>query len=268
VSQSANPYAPVHRGSPADISIRKVNVRVFDLFQRSFQLLGDQYWLFLGITVLAMLIGSAVPLGLIMGPVLVGIYCCFIERERIGRVEFSTMFKGFEDFLEPFLAFLVILAVGLVVMVPLTLIMFVAILLPILAVAGSGDPNVAPAAPIMSILMMLALYPLIIGAQILIAMPFLFTFQLIADRNLKAIDSIKLSVQGVLRNFWGVLWCLIAVSFLSFLAALMCYFPMLFLMPVSFGVSYVLYRDIFGPLPELPPQPDLPPDFVEAELAE
>jgi len=184
VSQS-NPYAPSHSAPHDDLGIRKVKVRVWDLFRRSFRSLGDQYWLFLGITLLGMLIGSAVPMGLIMGPVLVGIYACYIERERTGRADFQTMFKGFENFLEPFL----------------------------------------------------------------------FTFQLIADRNLKGIDAVKLSVQGTLKNFWGVLWCLIVVTFVALLGALMCYLPLFLLMPVTFGVFYVLYRDIYGPVPLLPEDP-------------
>ncbi len=255
VSQS-NPYAPSQSRKHDDLGIRKVKIRVLDLFRRSFRLLGDQYWLFLGITFLGMLIGSAVPMGLIMGPVLVGIYACFIERERTGRADFQTMFKGFENFLEPFLAFLVILAVGLVVTLPLMIAMFAILFVPIIQAANAAGPNGPP--PVMPptfFFTMIAFYPVIIGVNILVALPFLFTFQLIADRNLKGIDAIKLSIQGTLKNFWGVLWALIVVTFVSFLGALMCYIPLFLLMPVTFGVFYMLYRDIYGPLPVLPEDP-------------
>lgn len=268
MSQTANPYAPSSGNPPQGISIRKVQVHVIELFRRSFELLGDQYWLFLGITVLAMLIGSAVPLGLIMGPVLVGIYACYIERERRGRVEFSTMFDGFDNFLEPFLAFLVILAAGLIVALPLTLGVFAAVFFSVMAAASATDPSVPAVAPAIPIFMILVLVPVSIVLQLLVTMPFLFTFQLIADRKLKAVESIKLSIQGVLQNFWGVLWCLIGVTFVSFLATLMCYFPMFLLMPVTFGVFYLLYRDIFGPLPELPAAPEAAGASIDAEVVE
>lgn len=259
-----NPYATSGQVAPSDLGINKVKVRMVDLFRRSFRLIGDQYWLFLGITVLAMLLGSAVPFGLIMGPLLVGVYCCFIERERRGRCDFATMFRGFDNFLEPFLAFLVMLGVSLVVMLPLMIIMFAVIFLPLIqaqAAAGPGNP-VEP--PPMFFFGLFVLYPLIIAVNILIALPFLFTFQLIADRNLKGIDAIKLSIRGVLRNFWGVLWCLLVMTFVSFIAVLMCYFPVFLIMPVSFGVFYLLYRDIYGSPPGA--ETGAPSDVIDGEL--
>jgi hypothetical protein len=49
---------------------------------------------------------------------------------------------------------------------------------------------------------------------------------------------------------------MIVVMFASFLAALMCYFPLLLLLPVTVGVFYLLYRDIYGPPPPLAPTSD------------
>jgi hypothetical protein len=40
------------------------------------------------------------------------------------------------------------------------------------------------------------------------------------------------------------------VTFLSILAALLCYVPLFLLMPLTLGVFYVMYRDIYGPPPE------------------
>ena len=249
-----NPYAPAHPSKlpQGDIEIRKVPVRVISLLRRAFDLIRDQYWLFLGITLLGLLIGSAVPLGLVMGHVLVGIYSSYLERERKGRTEFQTMFIGFENFLEPLLAYLIILAVGLVILIPFMVVMMVIVMVPIIAAAQSAGPGNQPEVPATFFVMFLILYPLMIAVSLLSVLPFLFTFQLMADRNLRGIDAIKLSIRGVLANFWGVLWCLIALSFISFLAALMCYFPVFLLMPLTFGAMYLLYRDIYGPPPELP----------------
>jgi uncharacterized membrane protein len=250
-----NPYQASPSVPQVASEIRKVKVRTLSLFRRTFELIRDQYWLFLGITLLAMLLGSAVPFGLIMGNVLVGVYACYSQRDRHGRAEFSTMFKGFENFLEPFLAFLIIFAVAMVVMLPMMVAMFVLIVWPILQQASAAGPNAPPTLPPGMTLTIVTMYPLMIAANILITMPFLFTFPLMAERNLRAVEAVKLSIQGVLRNFWGVLWCLIVVTMISIAGALMCYFPLFLLMPLTFGVFFTLYRDIYGPPATGEPQP-------------
>ena len=57
-----------------------------------------QYWLFVGMTFVAFFIGSAVPFGILMGPMMCGIYLtCFAQRRR-EPVEFGLLFKGFDFF--------------------------------------------------------------------------------------------------------------------------------------------------------------------------
>jgi uncharacterized membrane protein len=254
-----NPYLPsASVPHHVAVEIRKVKVRPISLFRRTLELIRGQYWLFLGITLLAMLLASAVPFGLIMGNVLVGVYACYSQRERRGRAEFSTMFKGFENFLEPFLAFLIIFAAAMVVMLPMMVAMFAMIFIPIIQQAGAAGPNAPPNLPPGVTMTIVAMYPLMIAANILIAMPFLFTFPLMAERNLKAMDAVKQSIQGVLRNFWGVLWCLIVVTMISVVGALMCYVPLFLMMPLTFGVFFTLYRDIYGP----PPVSDEPQSMI------
>src|SRR5215471_4639070 len=57
----------------------------------------DRYWLFLGIAVVATLIGGAVPIVLI-GPMMCGLYICLLARMRGESVEFGQLFKGFDYF--------------------------------------------------------------------------------------------------------------------------------------------------------------------------
>jgi uncharacterized membrane protein len=259
MSEFDNPYAPTGSTAVADLRIRKVKIGVIDLYRRTFDLIRDQYWLFLGITLLAMLLVSF--FGLIMGNVLVGVYECYRERERRGRTEFETMFKGFEPFLQPFVALLVIVAIGLAAMIPLVIAMFALVFLPVITLQGGGAN---PPQASMLIWVFLVIYPLIIGAQVLVTLPFVFTFQLLADhKTMGAVDAVKLSVQGVLQNFWGVLWCLLVVTFLSIFAALLCYVPLFLLMPLTLGVFYVMYRDIYGP-----PPPAAPEQVIDAEVVD
>lgn len=239
----ANPYAPTSSASVDDSGIRAVNVKPIQLMKRAYALVGDNYWLFLGITLVGILVGSAVPFGLILGPMLVGIYLCYLHRERGAPVEFGTLFKGFDYFKESFIAFLVLLAVSMAVIIPFMIVMFAMMAGSIAAAqgnAGNGPPQ-PPEFPIG----ILVLYPLMIAANFVITLPFLFTFQLIADRNMKGIEAVKTSVRGVLKNLGGTVWFLFVLMVITFALACLCYVPAILFMPISFGSLFLLYRDIF-----------------------
>ena len=57
----------------------------------------DRYWLFLGVSLVAMLIGGAVPVVLI-GPMMCGLYLCLLAKMRGEQVQFDKLFKGFDYF--------------------------------------------------------------------------------------------------------------------------------------------------------------------------
>ena len=59
---------------------RRISARPIERLTEAKQMLGDQYWLFVGICACGMLIGSIVPLGILMGPMMCGMYLCFRYR--------------------------------------------------------------------------------------------------------------------------------------------------------------------------------------------
>ena len=250
---NTNPYAATTLTAGESVDIRRVKIQPIELMRRSYELIRNQYWLFLAITVGGMVIGSAVPFGIIFGPMLVGIYLCYASLERGERVEFSLVFKGFDSFQESFIAFLVMMAFSIAVMIPLFIVMAALIMIPIAMTAQQNGGNAPPSRGIM--LAFLTIYPAILVANILIAMPFLFTFQLIADRNMPGIAAIKMSFRGVMRNFWGVAWYMFVLMFVSVILALMCYVPAILFLPISFGSIFLLYRDVFpsNHIPTMPP---------------
>ncbi len=243
---NSNPYIPVQDVSAPDFGIRKVHVRPIELIKRAYALVGDQYWLFLGITLVAVLVGSAVPLGLIMGAMMAGIFLCYIHREQGIRVELSTVFRGFDYFVESLLAMLVLLAASMLVIIPFMIVMFVLVMMPVMASAANGG-NGPPGPPTVSLTMFFVLYPVMMIANMFVTVPFLFVFQLIVDRNVKAMAAVRLSFRGVVKNFWGVLGFVIVLMFVSLILTMMCYVPAILFMPISFGAMYLLYRDIYGP---------------------
>lgn len=179
-----------------------------------------------------------------MGPMMIGIYLCFMHAERGVTVEFSTLFKGFDQFGDALIATLIMIGISLVATIPAMFILFFITLGPVIVMADGGEPN-----PALLILALIGFYGGIIFVSIAVMMPFLFTFQLMAERKLKAMDCVKLSARAVWQNFWGVLKFLVTIWLISVVLLIMCYVPVFFFMPISFGAMFLLYRQIFPPLP-------------------
>lgn len=235
----ANPYEASVHTSLDPTSIRQVPVKVLRLYQRGIALIGDQYWLFLAITFLAMLIGSVVPMGLLLGVMMVGVFSCFLDREQGKRVELSGLFKGFENIGTPIIASLIMTALSTAVLIPFIGIFLVVMLGPIGASLRNGS------SPLLSMLLVLVMNAVLFGGIVLVTIPFMFTYQLIADRHLSAMDAIKVSIAGVRKNFWGLLWFFLVNLIVTMVTTLCCFVPSLFFLPLSMASFYILYRDIF-----------------------
>ncbi len=234
----SNPYA-VPPSQPTNFlpqDFRKVRIRPIELFKRGYALIGDQYWLFLGITFVGIIIGSMVPFAIILGPMLVGIYLCFMQRERGERVEFGTLFKGFDQFVDALVAMLVLLALSFLLIIPICIVMFVVML----ALSAGGDEG-----GIAGLGFLILMYPVILLVSIAIYVPFIFTFQLIADRKLKGMDAVKLSARAAMQNLGGIIVFMIVLMIVSVLLTMMCYVPGILFLPISFASIFVLYRDVF-----------------------
>lgn len=242
--QSENPYSspalPPIQASVQPPGFRKVVVRPIELFKRGYALLGDQYWLLLGIVFVGIFVGSAVPFGLLLGPMFVGIYLCFLERERGRSTEFGTLFRGFDQFVDSFVATLLFVLASFVMMIPVFIFMIALIVTPIIRAAQNGQRPPEP-----DIFSLLMIYPLIMLVSVIIYIPFLFAFQLIADHKLKGLQAVLLSAKAAWANLGGLIWFMFVLMGVSVILTIMCYVPAILFMPISFAALFVLYRDIF-----------------------
>src|SRR5437660_12442704 len=96
-----------HRGAIAPVECLK----------EGWALIKDRYWLFLGITLVGILIGGTVAI-ILMGPMMCGIFLCLFQRQRGETVEFGTLFKGFDYFVPALLVQLIKIIPIVVLMVP------------------------------------------------------------------------------------------------------------------------------------------------------
>lgn len=225
-----------------DTLIRKVQIQPITLLKRAHAFLGDRYWLFMGIALVAVLVGSLVPMNLILGALTVGVFLCLIEHEAGRPVELSMLFKGFEYFVDSLIVILVVMAISFAVVFPLTLLMMIGMLV-LIAMLEAGD---APAAmPFLMIAGWFLTFIVIIIVSIFIYLPFVFTFQLIADRKLKAGDALRLGWKGSKKNLGGIFIFLLVFGLIGFVGALFCYIPLLFFLPLAYTATFLLYRDVY-----------------------
>jgi len=213
-------------------------------------LIKDQYWLFLGITVVAILIGNAVPMGILMGPMLCGLYLALFRRQRGEQVSFDLLFKGFEYFKESLIATIIQVVPIILIMIP-TYVISVAIFLVMFKPNRRGQPpDLLPFIAFVIIIMLV-----VMAISIAIGVLFAFTYPLIVDRRLSGVDAVKTSIKAAMANLGGVLGLMLMMMGLSIIGVLLCYVGALLMMPIHFAAWAVAYRQVFSSTNEQPPAP-------------
>jgi uncharacterized membrane protein len=205
-------------------------------------------------TFVAVFIGSAVPFGILMGPMMCGIYLtCFAQRRR-DPVEFGLLFKGF-DFFGPSVIATLLHAVPIVVILVPTYILFYASL--VLAMVAQGD-NPNPAA-LLGVLGTFSLVVLVVFLLIvIISIGFTFAYPLIVDRRLNGLDAVKLSFKAAMANFWRLLAMSLLVGVMAMVGMVFCYVGMFLILPISYGAIASAYEQVFG-LAHVKEASNLPP---------
>ena len=238
-------------------------VRPVQCLRAGWRLVKDDYWLFLGITVVGVLIANAAPLGLLMGPATCGIYISLLRRMRGRQVGFNDLLRGFDYFGPSLVATLIMLVPAVLLMVPFYLGFFAAFF-TLLPVGQNTPPD--PSALLTFFLVLSLLVLALVVASVLVGALFLFTFPLMVDRGMQPLAAIRTSMAAVRANFWGVLGLMLLQTALSFVGLLLCYVGAFLELPILFASVAVAYRQVF---PEAPaPEELLSEEAGPAELAQ
>src|SRR5215207_189868 len=123
----------------SQIPFRRNAVQPVNCIKAGWELVKGQYWLFIGMCLLALIIGQAVPLGILLGPMMCGLYVTFFKRMRREPIEFGDLFKGFDYFGPSVIATLIHIVPMLVILLP-SFFLFYAALIVSIAAQGS-EPN-------------------------------------------------------------------------------------------------------------------------------
>lgn len=237
-----------HRGAIAPLECVK----------EGWALIKDRYWLFFGITLVGILIGGAVPI-VLLGPMMVGIFLCLFEKQRRQPVEFGTLFKGFDYFLQSLIVALFKIVPIIILMVPFYIVMFAVMMTSMPRGRPNPDETSGFLFTFFGLEMVFVLVMMVVG--IAIEVFFMFAFPLVADRKLSGIDAVKLSFKACQANFGGVLGLLLLNALFGIVGVLCCFVGVYLYLPVSFASYAVAYRRVFPEVPEsfMPPPPPPPP---------
>lgn len=233
----SNPFAAPEEFAAHDPNesgeFRRISARPIERLTEAKTMLGDQYWLFVGICLVGVLIGSIVPMGIMMGPMMCGIYLCFRYRMNGIQVRFETLFKGLDVFLNALLAMLIFMGFSIVVMLPLMIFMMVMIV-----TASNNEAQVLGTFAMM--------YPLLLVLSLLMYIPFLFVFPLIVDRGTGPWESVQLSARAAWHNFGPLCGMLFVHYLVTMLGVCACYIGVFLVIPLTFGALFSVYHEIFN----------------------
>lgn len=226
-----------------ELTFNRRAVRPLECIGAGWRLIKGDYWLFLGISVVGMLLGSVVPMGVLIGPAMCGIYLCLLRRADGQPVSFDMLFQGFNYFLQSLIATLIMLLPALLLVIPGYILLFGS-MMAILPAGPQGKPPDPSAiwafVGLFGVFMLLMfLISIFVGAF------FIFTFPLIVDRQLSGVEAVRASIKAALGNLGGVLGLMVLNMLMGLAGMLACYIGAFFLMPIQFAAVAVAYRQVF-----------------------
>lgn len=244
------------------LPFRRSAVRPIECYRLGWKTLTGHYWLFLGITLVGVLLASYAPLGILIGPMFCGLYHCYLRRLAGEEVTFGQLFKGFDHFVESLLATIPIFVASLALAF---LVVGVALAegIGLLVLAGGAGCSAAEPA---SGFVLAALAMILLTVFALVLLLFLplsiltaFAYPLIVDRRMPGFEALALGARAGFGNFWGLFGLFLLTFLLGCAGMCFCYVGAILVMPLSFAAQAVAYRQVFPAEGALPPSEANPP---------
>jgi hypothetical protein len=227
-------------------------IRPIECLRGGWDLIKGQYWLFLGMAFVAIFIGSAVPLGILLGPMMCGLYLALLRRQRGEPVSFDLLFKGFDYFAESIVATLIQVLPMILILIPTYFISFAFFFATMKPGRRGEPPDLFP-----FFIFFIIIFLVVMLVSVAIGVLFAFTFPLIVDRRLSGLNAVKTSIKAAMANLGGVLGLVLLTMLLGLAGVLLCYVGAIFVLPISFAAWSIAYRQVFPaqPVQDVPPAP-------------
>ena len=239
-------------------SFRRGAVRPVECLRGGWELIKDKYWLFLGITLVGTLLGSAVPLYLLWGPMVCGIHYCLFQAERRRPVKFEELFKGFDHFVPSLVATMLWYVPWVIIAILGYVAMFATM---VVTIPGPGAGGAPAGLPPEFFVAMAVYFVVTLAAWVVAAFVSFFAYPLIVDRKLAGVQAMKTSLRAAGANLGGVLGLVVLQTVIMLAGYLACCVGLFFFLPVYFASIAVAYRQVFpeeytAPLERTPEERD------------
>ncbi len=208
------------------------------------ELIKDQYWIFLGMAFVGIFLGSMAPMGILLGPMMCALHLAFFRRSRGEVVQFTDLGKGFDYFGQSLIATLLQILPLMIILMPVYLIgMFT--FLALMARSGRSHHAGSPAdfLPIFGIFGLT--FVIVFAASLIVGAFFLFTYPLIVDKKMSGVDAVKTSIRAAFGNLAGVLGLTCLLFGLGIAGLLFCYVGTFLVMPLGLAARHVAYKQVF-----------------------
>src|SRR5215813_715178 len=216
-----------------EIPYKRKAVDPVECIKAGWELVKPHYWLFVGMCIIGYFIGTAVPLGILMGPMMAGLYLTFFKLRRREPIEFGTLFKGFEFFGPSLVATLLHAIPVVAIVVPTYLLFYVSFFFAAVAQSQSQNPNPLG---VLGVFFTFFLVILVISVLlVIISIGFVFAYPLIVDRRLNGLDAVKLSFKAGLANFWRLLGLMLLTGIMGMVGFAFCIVGMFLVLPITYG---------------------------------
>lgn len=225
-------------------------INPIECVKEGFERIKRDYWLLFAIGLVGGLIGGF-TMYILAGAMICGIMFAYLRAIDGQPVTFDDLWKGMNYF-----------GSGLVVMlfliVPAFAYYIFAYLTFIAAIVGgaqAGEAGFVGALVIVGIIDLAVLILMVCFHTLLT-----FSFPLIVDRNLGAIDAMKTSAKAVWANLGGVAGLIVVNFVLVFVGYLALCIGLYFVIPIMIAGNVVAYRRVFPPLGAQPTMNPPPPN--------
>ena len=220
-----------------------------DCVSNAWNMVKNNYGMYLGIALVGMILSGCIPCVslFLVGPILGGIYYVILRDMSGEPVKFGMMFKGFEKFVP-------LMIVGLIQAIPEIIGQILRVVVQVGNIGLSGGKNgdyqfFAPNAP--ELLASGALIVIAIVAFVLIIFGvawrvlLFFAIPLAMERDINAIDAIKLSARAATSNIGGLIVLFIFEFLIALLGILALCIGIFFVIPILYAANAFAYRQVF-----------------------
>lgn len=227
----------------SDIEFNRHAVQPIECFREGWKLIKDDFWFFLGVSIVGMLI-AGVFAPLLLGPMWCGIDICLLRRLDGRRVRFSNLFEGFNYFGPSVVCTLLVLVPTIIAVLAVFaayLAANVALIFPQLP--QGGPPDASFFATYFGLMAMYAVGITVVTTAMYA--PCIFMYSLIVEHNLSGLEAFWTTLKAVYANLWGVLGLLMLYTLLNLAGTLLCIVGVYFVTPVYFAAFAIAYRQVF-----------------------